>query len=79
MTQAKQTPHLDCGQCSSSLSLSLNRNVALDDAAGMAKLSGLLEVVARATGWYDAIDRWLCNDCAPSAVERLGELARDRP
>lgn len=70
------SPVLSCDTCP--VQLSLNR-YAYDLHEGR-ELDRLLASVAKADGWYIKPNgEWLCDVCAPSAVEQLGELSHDRP
>ena len=87
------SPRIGCSTCPVQLSLNryalavvthyLCNHVRLDPANDPhedRELDRLLAAVAKADGWYTRPDgEWLCDVCAPSAVERLGELADDRP
>ena len=70
------SPLIGCSTCP--VQLSLNRYAY--DQHESRELDRLLAAVAKADGWYTRPNgEWLCDVCAPSAVERLGELADDRP
>lgn len=76
-TGPKYSPYIGCEGCR--VTFCLNRCAPTIDGPKMRELENLLASIARADGWYTKPDgEWLCNTCAPSAVERLGELADDR-
>lgn len=66
------SPDLHCG-CGDGIGITAS--AARDDEPAKLKLVALLKAAAHEGGWYWDGNEWKCDKCAPSAVDRLGELA----